>query len=119
MCKSNKQTTKNEREKKQMTKELFKNRVKDLRKEKGISAREMSLRLGQSENYVNHIENGKILPSMNGFFLICDFFGITPQEFFAEGKESSPKFKEFEKVCNTLTAEQIQLLIGIAENMKK
>ena len=102
-----------------MNKEIFKKRMKDLRKETGISAREMSLRLGQSENYINHIENGKIMPSMNGFFSMCDFFGITPEEFFAEGKESPIKFKELEKVCSTLTAEQIDLLIGIAENMKK
>ena len=119
MCKSNKQTTKNEREKKQMTKELFKNRVKDLRKEKGISAREMSLSLGQSENYITHIENGKIMPSMNGFFLVCDFFEITPEEFFTTEKAYPVKFSELEKVCKTLTAEQIDLLIGIAENMKK
>ena len=44
-----------------MTKEFLKNRVKELRKENGISAREMSIRLGQSENYINHIENGKIM----------------------------------------------------------
>ena len=102
-----------------MNKELFKKRMKDLRKETGISAREMSLRLGQSENYINHIENGKIMPSMNGFFLICEFFGITPEDFFATEKEHTVKFKELEKVCNTLTPEQIDLLIGIAENMKK
>lgn len=102
-----------------MTKELFENRIKALRKEKGISAREMSLRLGQSENYINHIENRKIMPSMNGFFLICDFFEITPEEFFATAKESPVKFKELERVCSTLTVEQIDLLIDIAENMKK
>lgn len=102
-----------------MNKELFKKRMKDLRKEKGISAREMSLRLGQSENYINHIENGKIMPSMNVFFSMCDFFGITPEEFFAEGREYPVKFKELERVCGILTAEQIDLLIGIAKNMKK
>lgn len=102
-----------------MNKNIFQNRMKALRKEKGVSARGMSLRLGQSENYVNHIENGKIMPSMNGFFLICDFFEITPEEFFAMGKECSAKFNELEKVCRTLTAEQLDLLIGIAENMKK
>ncbi len=102
-----------------MNKNLFQNRMKALRKETSISAREMSLRLGQSENYINHIENGKIMPSMNGFFLICDFFEITPEEFFATEKEYPVKFKELERVCSTLTAEQIDLLIDIAENMKK
>ena len=102
-----------------MKKQFFQLRLRALRNGKGISAREMSLKLGQSENYINHIENGKIMPSMNGFFLICEFFGITPEDFFATEKEHTVKFKELEKVCNTLTPEQINLLIDIAKNMKK
>ena len=94
-------------------------RLATLRTKKNVSAREMSLAIGQNANYINHIENGKIMPSMNGFFSMCDFFGITPEEFFAEGREYPVKFKELERACGTLTAEQIDLLIGIAENMKK
>ena len=32
------------------------------------SAREMSLALGQNPSYINRIENGKALPSMQGLF---------------------------------------------------
>ena len=48
----------------------------------GVSARDMSLSLGQSESYINKIENKRTLPSMTGFFYICDYLNITPQEFF-------------------------------------
>ena len=61
----------------------FSERITQLRIEKGVSAREMSLALGQSESYINKIENQRTLPSMTGFFYICEYFGITPQEFFA------------------------------------
>ena len=65
-----------------MYEEQFPNRLAFLRNEKGISARDMSLSIGQNAGYINNIENGKALPSMNGFFFICDFLGITPQQFF-------------------------------------
>ena len=46
----------------------------------GVSARDMSLSLGQSESYINKIENKRTLPSMTSFFYICDYLNITPQE---------------------------------------
>jgi transcriptional regulator with XRE-family HTH domain len=42
----------------------------------------MSLSLGQSANYINMIENKKSNPSMSVFYYICEYFGITPKEFF-------------------------------------
>ena len=60
----------------------FSERLAQLRMEKGVSARDMSLSLGQSESYINKIENRRTLPSMTGFLYICEYFGITPQEFF-------------------------------------
>jgi len=50
-----------------MKKQEFAKRVAKLRQNKGVSARDMSLSLGQSENYINHIENGKAFPSMAVF----------------------------------------------------
>ena len=32
--------------------------------------------------YINNISSGKALPSMSEFFAICDYFEITPQNFF-------------------------------------
>ena len=60
-------------------------RLAKLRTQKGVSARDMSLSLGQANNYINNIENKKSLPSMPSFFYICEYLGVTPQEFFDEG----------------------------------
>ncbi|MCF2684380.1 helix-turn-helix domain-containing protein [Faecalicatena contorta] len=49
--------------------------------------RDVSLTLGQSESYINRIESHKMLPSMTVFFYICDYFEITPEEFFSNDKE--------------------------------
>jgi transcriptional regulator with XRE-family HTH domain len=63
----------------------FARRLYDLRQLKGQSARNMSLFLGQSHNYMNGIESKRNYPSMQMFFYICEHLGVTPQEFFDYG----------------------------------
>ena len=46
-----------------MEKEDFAKRLTELRINKGVSARDMSLSIGQSAGYINNIENGVNLPS--------------------------------------------------------
>ena len=48
----------------------FQERLASLRNKKGVSARDMSLSIGQNAGYINNIETGKALPSMSGFFYI-------------------------------------------------
>ena len=40
-----------------MYENLFAERIAELREKKNVSAREMSLALGQNESYINRIEN--------------------------------------------------------------
>ena len=68
--------------------EKFVKRLIELRQQKNVSARDMSLSLGQSDGYINKIENRKSMPSLFGFFCICEYFGITPKEFFDYETES-------------------------------
>ena len=65
-----------------MYEEEFASRLSSLRIKKGVSAREMSLSIGQNPGYINNIETGKALPSMAVFFFICEYLNITPAEFF-------------------------------------
>lgn len=60
----------------------FGQRLAKLRNKMNVSAREMSLSIGQSANYINKIENGKSLPSMAAFFDICDYLQISQRDFF-------------------------------------
>lgn len=101
-----------------MEKEDFVKRLVKLRVNKGVSARDMSLSIGQSPSYINNIENGVNLPSMTVFFYICEYFGITPQEFF-DTKSSNPKMeKELLDAVKGLSNEQLELLIAIANGLK-
>ena len=85
---------------------------------KGVSARDMSLSLGQSEGYINNIENGVNFPSMTVFFYICDYFGITPKEFFDIDSSDPVKSKELLEATKNLTSEQLEHLIAIAKSIK-
>lgn len=85
-------------------KQEFITRLRDFRNKRKISAREMSLSLGQNVNYINLIENGKRLPSMQGFFLICEYLKISPNNFF-EMTESKPNISEQKKTNSTYLKE--------------
>lgn len=102
-----------------MNKDEFTERLIMLRKNKGISARDMSLSLGQSPNYINHIEKGKTYPSMSVFFSICDYFEITPKEFF-DSKSTNP-VKEYEllNAAKGLSNSQLDNLIAIIKDLKR
>ncbi len=49
-----------------------------------ISARKLSLELGQSTEYINQIESGNALPSLEGLFNFCDYFNMSLGEFFED-----------------------------------
>lgn len=70
-------------------------RLAKLRLQKGVSARDMSLSLGQANDYINNIEDKKSLPAMQSFFYICEYLGVTPQEFFDEGNPYPEALQEF------------------------
>lgn len=67
-----------------MTSEFVRERITQLRLQKGVSEYKMSYDLGHSRGYINNISSGKTLPSMTEFFAICEYFDITPIEFFSE-----------------------------------
>ncbi|MCQ4021936.1 MULTISPECIES: helix-turn-helix domain-containing protein [unclassified Ruminococcus] len=102
-----------------MEKKEFIKRLVELRVNKGVSARDMSLTLGQSPSYINNIENGINLPSMTVFFYICDYFKITPKEFFDTTSPNPVKERELLDAAKCLDGEQLEHLIAIAKGLKK
>ena len=95
----------------------FAQRLSQLRLQKGVSARDMSLSLGQSESYINKIENGKSLPSMMGFFYICEYFGITPEQFFGYDNTDPLMTDKVTKKIKALSPKKQKHLIDIIDDM--
>lgn len=102
-----------------MYESMFANRLSKLRIQKGVSARDMSLSIGQSESYINKIENGVALPSMNTFFYICEYLGITPSQFFEEEIECPEAMKKTIDNLKHLSAEQLEHINAIIEAINK
>ncbi len=100
-----------------MYEDFLPERLAKLRTQKGVSARDMSLTLGQANNYINNIENKKSLPSMQAFFYICDFLGVTPQEFFDEGNPNPESLREFMAEAMKLDTESIGFLLGLMKKL--
>ncbi len=76
-----------------MTADYIRERMTQLRLQKGVSEYKMSYDLGHSRGYINNISSGKTLPSMAEFFAICDYFEITPIQFFQQEIENPTAFE--------------------------
>ena len=98
--------------------EFVRERITELRIIKGIkSERELSRRLGKNELYIQHITSGKQNAGLSSFFDICDFFNITPQEFFDPDLHNPDLVKEATRAIKKLSDEDIQQLILLANKL--
>ena len=97
--------------------DFFYNRITQLRLQKGVSARDMSLSLGQSESYINKIENRRTLPSFSGFIYICEYFGITPAEFFSSASNAPHTNNEIARKSENLTPEQAEHILSLIKDL--
>ncbi len=99
--------------------EWFSQRLFELRNKKNVSARDMSLSLGQSESYINKIENQKALPSMSMFFYMCEYLDITPGDFFNENLFKDKKTEDVTNILKDLSDSQLDALITLVNAFGK
>ncbi len=102
-----------------MQEDFIRERITQLRLKKGVSEYQMSYDLGHSRGYVYNISSGKALPPMKEFLSICDYFEITPQQFF----DSSVQYPELigKAVAGLKELDETDLLmvLGIINRLKK
>ena len=95
--------------------ESFGERLAKLRTMKGVSARDMSLSIGQSANYINKIESNKSFPSMTAFFYICEYLEISQQDFFDENNAFPEKLNELVEDLKKLDDKALSYIVGIVK----
>ena len=100
-----------------MTDKEFSLRLAKLRTQKGVSARDMSLSMGQNPGYINNIETGKSMPSLSGFFYICDDLDITARDFFDDGNEYPEQLRAVFQDMQKLSPEQLQNIHAIVKGL--
>jgi transcriptional regulator with XRE-family HTH domain len=101
-----------------MFEDSFIKRLASLREQKGVSAREMSLALGQNESYINRIENGKTFPSLQAFFYICEYLQISPKEFFDEDSPSPIKVAQIAAELQKLDEVQLDTILAVIRGLQ-
>ncbi len=100
-----------------MYEDKFHLRLAQLRIEKGVSARDMSLSIGQNHSYINNIESGKALPSMTMFFYICEYLNVTPADFFDMDSKNPEKLRNLIEDLKHLNDRQFDSIAEIVKGL--
>mgnify|MGYP003298245176 FL=1 len=97
----------------------FSLRLAQLREKKGVSARDMSLSIGQNPGYINNIESEKSMPSLSGIFYICEYLGITPSEFFDIDSKNPTRLNDVIKDLKRLNDKQLETIAALIKDIVK
>ncbi|MBP3344716.1 MAG: helix-turn-helix transcriptional regulator [Clostridia bacterium] len=106
-----------------MIQNFIRKRVATLRLSKNLSARKLSIELGQGPNYITHIENGQSNVSIESLENICDYFEISLADFF-DGKTEYPlQYRKIIDELNKLDSIEIEKVYDmiklVTDNKKK
>ena len=100
-----------------MDEKFVRERITQLRLRKGVSEYRMSYDLGHSRGYVHNISSGKALPPMKEFFAICDYFELTPQQFFDEGTQNPELIQKAIAGMKQLDETDLLMLLGLINRL--
>ena len=102
-----------------MYEDFVRERITNLRIEKGVSEYQMSYDLGHSRGYVYNISSGKALPPLKEFFAICDYFEITPQQFFDDSSKNPELIQKAIEGMKQLNESDMLMLLSWINRMLK
>ncbi|MBO4347211.1 MAG: helix-turn-helix transcriptional regulator [Lachnospiraceae bacterium] len=96
-------------------------RLKELRITAGISQSELNHALAKEPSYIESIESGERLPSLEMFLALCDWFGISPTEFFlpVEKDEDWIVFNNYRKLSRENKEQISQMIDSLSELEQK
>lgn len=94
------------------------NRITELRLKKNISEYQMSMELGQNKGYIQAISSGKALPSMAQFLRICDYFEISPLQFFDSETVNPQLLHRAMEGMRKLNEDDLIMLIGLINRLQ-
>lgn len=95
-----------------MDAKYIRDRITQLRLQKGVSEYQMSYDLGHSRSYIYNISSGKSLPPMVEFLQICEYFGITPSQFFDTSSENPALLQTAIEELSKLSDDDLMLMIS-------
>ena len=104
-------------EEKAMYEEFIRNRITELRMKKGVSEYKMSYDLGHNKNYIRTITSGSALPSVSGLLNICEYFEMSPSEFFE--RDYPQVIKKAEALMMELDEDDLLFVLSMIQRLVK
>ena len=101
-----------------MDEQFVRDRITQLRLRKGVSEYRMSYDLEHSRGYVHNISSGKATPPMKEFFAICEYFELTPQQFFDEGTQNPELIQKAINGMKQLDEKDMLMLLGLINRLR-
>ena len=97
-----------------------KNRIKELMDERGWTIYELSKPSGLAQTTISNMWKRNTEPTIPSLRALCNSFGITLSQFFAEGDmlELTPNQKDFFTRWAALSADQKEILMSLVSSMK-
>ncbi len=89
---------------------FIRERINSLRMQQNLSEYQLSLELGHSQGYIQSITSGRTLPSMSAFLEICDYFNLSPAEFFDPLVNNPSQFQSVVNNIKLLSEDDLLLL---------
>lgn len=98
-----------------------KQRIKDLMEQRHWSEYRLAIESGLSQSTIANIFNRSTTPSITTLEAICNGFGITLAQFFAEGNmvQLSPEQLQFFQAWSFLSREQKDIIYQLIMTMQK
>ena len=102
-----------------MDAKFIRDRITQLRMQKSVSEYKMSYDLGHSRSYIYNISSGKSLPPMAEFLEICDYFEITPSQFFYDAADNPALLQSAIEELKKLDDDDLMLVISNTRRLNK
>ena len=102
-----------------MDEKFIRQRITELRMNKGVSEYRMSTDMGRSKNYIQGITSGRSLPSLSEFIYMCEYLGVTPRDFFDEDLKNPALLQEAIDALKKLDDEDVALILGNINRLQK
>lgn len=92
-------------------------RITELRLKKNVSEYQMSLDLWRNKTYIQSITSGRNLPKMQQFFEICNYFEITPEEFFDQNLHNIPLYHKATDLLKEVDEDDLLAIISVLSRL--
>ena len=102
-----------------MDENFIRKRITELRLKKGVSEYRISTDMGHSKSYIQSITSGRAMPSLLEFLYLCEYFGITPRDFFDDGLKNPVLLQKAIDGLKTLNDDDLTLILGNIKRLQR